>query len=77
VGQGLETKKSVERSVESGVGRHAVEAARTLLDLAAEASGLGEENWPVVLEVVSRMDALREAATVHASLADKTDGARL
>ena len=42
VGQGLETKKSVERSVESGVGRHAVEAARTLLDLAAEASGLGE-----------------------------------
>ena len=62
VGQGLETKKSVERSVESGVGRHAVEAARTLLDLAAEASGLGEENWPVVLEVVSRMDALREAA---------------
>jgi hypothetical protein len=77
VGQGLETKKSVERSVESGVGRHAVEAARTLLDLAAEASGLGEENWPVVLEVVSRMDALREAATTHASLADKTDGARL
>ena len=77
VGQGLETKKSVERSVESGVGRHAVEAARTLLDLAAEASGLGEENWPVVLEVVSRMDALREAATTHASLADKTDAARL
>ena len=66
------SEKGSERGT-SGVGRHAVEAAslvskkrveaaRTLLDLAAEASGLGEENWPVVLEVVSRMDALREAA---------------
>ena len=66
------SEKGSERGT-PGVGRHAVEAARlvskkrveaarTLLDLAAEASGLGEENWPVVLEVVSRMDALREAA---------------
>ena len=61
LGLGFHEKKASGSELR-GVGRHAVEAARTLLDLAAEARGLGEENWPVVLEVVSRMDALREAA---------------
>ena len=62
VGLGLDEKKASGSA--RGVGVHAVEAARTLLDLAAEARGLGETNWPVVLEAVSKMDALREAARV-------------